>query len=497
MTALSQHFPVLTVALLFITAVLLPVIAFWKKGLVPHVAAVAVSASLGCNLSMLMTVLQSGYISYVPGDWPPAFGIEIRIDFPGIIVMTLITLVSLAAVIYSKEYIEKEVAAEKVPTYFTLVLLLTGAMLGFTATGDIFNMFVFIEIISITSYALVAVNGSAAAIKAALKYLLMGAPSSILVILAIGFLYAVTGTLNMGALTEKIASSPYTGVTIIAYGIFIVAFAVKAALFPLHMWLPDAHSIAPSPVSALLSGLVVKTGMFGIIRLTCSVYTVRFSPEVNGIAGFLTFIGSAAIIYGSLMAIMQKDFKRMVAYSTIAHIGYIAAGVGLLNRAGLTGSIFHLLDHSLAKACFFLVAGLFIYRSGYRNITDLKGAARSMPVSCAAFALAAFSVVGIPPTTGFFSKWYLITGGITAGNYIVVAAVLTGSVMAAFYCFRIVYYMFFLPPEPGCWEEKNGEAPFSMLAPVGVLSLFTLLLGIFAFLILPLLGSAIEKMLSI
>ena len=404
---LSFHFPVLIIAVPFITAVILPVVAVWKKGISYFLALLAGLTSLAFTTALAIPVFQSGRVSYYPGSWEPPFGIEIRVDLLGIFMMLLITGIGVAVILYSREYIRKELEPGKTAIYYSLVLLLFGSMLGFTATGDIFNMFVFIEIMSITSYALVAVGGGAAAIKAAFKYLLMGAPSSILVLLAIGILYSVTGTLNMADLTAKIAASAYTPVIVVAYGVFAIGFAVKAALFPLHLWLPDAHSIAPSPVSALLSGLVVKMGIFGIIRLTYSVYTVYFSSEVTAIAGLLSLTGVAAIIYGSVMALKQVDFKRMVAYATIAHIGYIVAGIGIMDRAVLTGSLFHILDHALAKACFFLVAGAIIYRTGYRNIKDLKGAGQKMPATCAAFALAAFSAIGIPPSAGFFSKWYL------------------------------------------------------------------------------------------
>jgi multicomponent Na+:H+ antiporter subunit D len=455
-------------------------------------------AVLGLAVSFLMclwlipVVVRTGQISYYLGSWEPPFGIEIRIDFLGCFMMVLVLIVSLLVIIYSARYIPHDIDAKKIPTYYTLFLLLSASMLGFSATGDIFNMFVFLEIMAITSYALVAVSASSRATLAALKYLLMGAPSSVLILLAISFLYAVTGTLNMRDLADKITMSSYTNVIAVTYVIFIIGFAVKAALFPLHSWLPDAHSIAPSPVSALLSGLVVKMGVFGIMRLTYSVYRTHFMLDMNEVNRLLIWVAVGAVVYGSVMAIRQKDLKRMIAYSTVSHIGYIFIGIGLMNRASLTGSVFHILDHSLAKAALFLLAGSIVYKSGYRKVEELKGSAKRMPLTCAAFALASLSVVGIPPSAGFVSKWYLVLGSLNEGAIIFAAVILLGSMMAAWYCFRIVYYMFFLPDTEGRWREIHGEAPNSMLATSWILALATLLFGVFASRILPVLKEAIE-----
>ncbi|MFH0847074.1 MAG: monovalent cation/H+ antiporter subunit D family protein [Chloroflexota bacterium] len=493
---LTRHFPVLIIITPLLTAVIISILSEWKKSLALPLSIIALSASLLMSVSLIPETLRMGYISYRLSAWEPPFGIEIRIDYLGLFMMVLVSLVSLISVIYSGKYIRREVSADREAVYYSLFMLIAGSMLGFLATGDIFNMFVFIEIMSITSYALVAIAGEGRAIRAAFRYLIMGAPSSILILLAISFLYAVTGTLNMGDLTAKIASSAYPKVVTVAYGVFIIGFAVKAALFPLHQWLPDVHSIAPSPVSALLSGLVVKMGIFGVIRLALSIYTTRYSGGANAVTGLLAWVGAGAILFGSVMAIRQEELKRMVAYSTVAHVGYIFTGIGLMEKASLVGSIYHILDHSLAKACLFLVAGAVIYATGYRRINDLRGAAKKMPLSCAAFALASLSVIGIPPTAGFVSKWYLIRGSFTAGNLVPGIVILIGSVLAAWYCLRIVYYMFFLPTEDGKWDKIKGDAPLPMVAPPLILSSLTLLLGVFAYLILPSLTKAIERLIA-
>ncbi len=491
-----RHFPIFIIIILMLTAVLISIVSTWKKSFAMPLAATAMGSSLLMSLALIPEVLKTGYISYYLSSWEPPWGIEIKIDYIGLFMMLLVSGVSLASIFFSHRYISHEVSEDRRGVFYTLFVLISASMLGFSATGDIFNMFVFIEIMSLTSYALVAITGTGKAVAASFKYLVMGAPSSILIILAISFLYSVTGTLNMGDLTVKIAASEYPVVAMVAYGLFIIGFAVKAALFPLHTWLPDAHSIAPSPVSAILSGLFVKTGVFGIIRLTFSIFTLNYSEGVNAILTLLSWVGVLAIIYGSIAAIREKELKRMVAYSTVAHIGYIILGIGLINKAGLTGGLFHIIDHSLAKACFFLAAGAIVYKSGYRSIPELKGAGKKMPFTCGAFALAALSLVGIPPTAGFVSKWYLISGSLQSGNLFFAAIYLIGSLLAAIYCLRIVYYMFFLPPEDSLWREVKNDAPSSMIVPLWFLAGATLLLGTFSFLILPSLGKAVERLIG-
>jgi len=332
-------------------------------------------------------------------------------------------------------------------------------------------------------------------VRAAFKYLLMGAPSSMMVLLAIGFLYSATGTLNMADLSLRIAESGYTEVLIVAYILFVIGFGVKAALFPLHMWLPDAHSIAPSPISALLSGLLVEVSAFAILRISFSVFITGADNLIGGTMDAVGIFAASAVLFGGIMAIMQKDLKMMIAYSTVSHIGYIFLGITAMTAEGLTGAMYHMLDHGLAKACLFLCAGSFIYIKGYRRIEDLKGAWRQMPWTCFAFAMAALSVVGIPPTAGFISKWYLILGNIEAGNYLYVVVLLVGAILAAVYCFRVIIYMFFLPRKEGAWEGEFKDAAPSMLSPVWILSLGTLFFGVFSYLLIPSLLKAAEYLL--
>jgi multicomponent Na+:H+ antiporter subunit D len=490
-----RHFPIFMITLPLLGAVFMPLLGYLRQKWVPWAATLPLATSTVLGVLLIGKIPADGYLSYQLGNWEPPWGIEIRVDYLGLFIMLIVCGISLLAMLYSRRFIAAEVSGGRQTAYYTLFLLMSGAMLGFTATGDIFNLFVFMEILALSSYALVAITGNRNAVRAAFKYLLMGAPSSIMVLLAIGFLYSATGTLNMADLSMRIAESGYTEVLIVSYIFFVIGFGVKAALFPLHMWLPDAHSIAPSPISALLSGLLVEVSAFAILRISLSVFTSSADKLIGGTMDAVGIFAAAAVLFGGIMAILQKDLKMMIAYSTISHIGYIFLGITAMTAEGVTGAMYHMLDHGLAKACLFLCAGSFIYTKGYRRIEDLKGAWKQMPWTCFAFALAAISVVGIPPTAGFISKWYLILGNIEGGNYLYVVVLLAGSILAAVYCFRVIIYMFFLPGKEGAWEEEFKDAAPSMLSPIWILSLGTLFFGVFSYLLIPSLLKAAEFLL--
>jgi len=490
-----RHFPILMITIPLVCAVLMPFLGYLRQKWVAWASLVPLVSSSVLGLLLIGKIPAEGYLSYQLGNWPPPWGIEIRVDYVGLFLMLVVCGITLLALVYSRRYIEKEVSGGRLTAYYVLFLLMSGAMLGFVATGDIFNLFVFMEILALSSYALVAITGNRNAVRAAFKYLLMGAPSSIMVLLAIGFLYSATGTLNMADLAGRIAESGYTEVLIVSFILFVIGFGVKAALFPLHMWLPDAHSIAPSPISALLSGLLVEVGAFAILRITFSVFTTGAENLIGGTLDAVSIFAAAAVLYGGIMAILQRDLKMMIAYSTVSHIGYIFLGITALTEQGLAGAMYHMLDHGLAKACLFLCAGCFIYMKGYRRIEELKGAWRQMPWTCFAFALASLSVIGIPPTAGFISKFYLIYGNFTAQRWPYAIVLLVGAILAAVYCFRIIYYMFFQPGKEGAWEDSTRDAAPSMLVPIWILSLGTLLFGVLSGLIIDSLLKAAQYLL--
>lgn len=474
-------FPILLTAIPLLFAALCPVWGMWKRDACFPWSLAGVSATAFVAWALMPKISATGAIGYNLGGWYPPWGIQIRVDFIGILMALVITSAGLLILLYSLRYITREIEETKIPYYYTLFLLIFAAMLGFSITGDLFNLFVFMEIFSITSYALVAVSGERKALRAAFKYLLMGAVSSITVLFSIALIYSVIGSLNMLDISKRLAGTPYGAVVNTALALFIGAFAVKAAVFPVHMWLPDAHSIAPSPISAILSALVIKMGVLGIFRVMFTMYGPAFSSNStlwNNLCDILSWAAAFSIVIGSAMAIIQRELKVMIAYSSVAHIGYILLGICMVSLRGMTGGIFNIVAHAMGKACFFLVAGSLIYKHNMKRIRELRGIGRTMPVTAGSFAIASLSIVGLPPTAGFMAKWYLLWGCFQKRSYVFVAIVLLGSLLSAIYCFRVVYYMFFTGPR--LRTQKIDEVPPTMYVSAAILSLGTLVLGIYS-----------------
>jgi multicomponent Na+:H+ antiporter subunit D len=334
-------------------------------------------------------------------------------------------------------------------------------------TGDIFNMYVFIEITALSSYALIASRGGIA-LKASFVYLVMGAIGACFFLLGIGFLYSVTGTLNMHDLALLLPPLYGNKVVQAAFILFFVGLSIKMALFPLHTWLPNAHAFAPSEISALLSGIIIKVCTYAFIRVAFSVFTLKFITMYLPITAIISWIAAIAMLYGSILAMAQINLKRMLAYSSVSHMGYIMLGVGLSTATtlGLTPALMHILNHALMKACMFLAAGAFIYKFNLWNITDFRGLGRKMPYTSMAFLLAVLSMIGVPPSVGFVTKFYLIIAAIEARQFIFVAAIALNTLLIVFYFWRVIEYMYMRVGDDEGKEMKIQEIPRSMLIPV-------------------------------
>ncbi len=427
-------------------------------------------------LMLILRVAREGPFSYPFGGWKSPIGIEFRFDeFSASI--GIVCLVGWLAVLYSQRYVEHALEEPRIPYYYTLLLLNFTGMIGFAVTGDLFNLFVFMEILSLSSYALVAISGERTAEMAGFKYLIMGAISSLMVLFSIGLLYASTGSLNMADISSRIGDGAVGPIPLaMALAGLTVGFMVKAALFPLHIWLPDAHAIAPSPVSAILSGLVVKTGLIGILR----VYQIYYGAKVLDLSSLntmLVWLGAISIVMGAFFAIFQEDIKMMLAYSTISNIGYIVMGFGLASPYSVIGGSVHIFNHALIKATLFLAAGCLIHKTGYRTLYDLRGVGKAMPLTTAALSVGAISIVGIPPTAGFLCKWYIALGAFEAGQPFFGVALIFGALFIFVYYIRMVNSFYFRQPVHPEFLEV-GEAPASMLAPVLILASLCLVMGI-------------------
>jgi multicomponent Na+:H+ antiporter subunit D len=307
--------------------------------------------------------------------------------------------------------------------YYSIFLCMVAGLNGIVLTGDLFNLYIFMEIVAISSYALVAFGCEHDELEAAFKYAVLGTVASAFVLIGIALLYAMLGTLNMVEMSVKLAAGGMNMPITFALGLFLCGFGLKAALVPFHAWLPDAHPSAPAPVSAMLSGVVIKTaGIYVLIRLVFNVFTIQLVPDLLAI---LRLLGLVSMIVGGILAIGQWDMKRLLAYSSISQIGYIVVGLGLGTPLGLTGALFHLVNHSVFKSLLFLNAGAVEYATGSRDLRHLGGLSRNMPFTANMSLVGSMAISGIPPLNGFWSKLIIVLACIESGHpWLALAAVL-------------------------------------------------------------------------
>ncbi len=445
---------------------------------------VAVTLSLFASAGLLGQVLEhpDHRVHYHLGGWPPPFGIAYVIDPLNAVVLVLVAVVALITAVYSKDHVPRDTPGKE-PQFYTLYLLLLTGLLGMTVTGDAFNLYVFLEISSLTSYALIAIGPPRAALST-FNYIIMGTIGASFILLGIGYLYLKTGSLNMADMHRIIGGFGPEGSKTIRIGFILIMIGVwiKMALFPLHRWLPNAYTFAPTSSGCLIAPLMTKVSVYVMIRFMFTVFypeVIFASPENGDIVLWLAVIG---ILVGSFYALAKIKLKKMLAYLILAEVGYMVGGAWQGNETGLTGAVFHLLSDGLMTLCLFLVAGIFLHKRQSPNISAMRGAFSRMPFTMAGFTVAALSMIGVPPTCGFFSKWYLISGGIEAGRWSFVVALLISSLVNAILFFKIIEQAFFDRPfeTDNHRETTIDEAPPSMLFPLLITAALILLLGIFS-----------------
>jgi multicomponent Na+:H+ antiporter subunit D len=384
--------------------------------------------------------------------------------------------------IYSKRSVEHEIAEKKLVSFYVIFQLLVTGLCGIAVTGDMFNLYVFLEIASLAAYALIASAGGRA-LKASYNYLIMGSIGACFFLLGIGFLYSITGSLNMADLAILLPPLYGNKAVQAAFVFFAIGLSIKMAFFPLHIWQPNAYTYAPSAVTIIIATAMAKVSIYAFIRVFFSVFTLNFVRNYLAIDLAICWLAAIAIILGSVIAIMQHNLKRMLAYSSISQIGYIMLGVGLSTFTvwGLTGAFVHILNHALMKGCLFMAAGAFIYKSGLWDIRDFEGLGKKMPYTCAAFVFAALSMIGIPPSVGFVTKVCLILGSLDASQYVFVAVILASTLLNLVYFWRVIEKMYFVKKKE---ENKNeevkvkDEVPLSMLIPALILASLCFIMGL-------------------
>jgi multicomponent Na+:H+ antiporter subunit D len=469
-----DHLPVLVVILPLLSA---PLCALQRKGISAWaMAASAAWLSFGAAAMLLWQVWNSGTIRYAIGGWEPPWGIEYRIDLLGGFLLIVVTMIAALVLSFARLSVKDEIPPGRTPSFYAAFLLTMAGLSGITVTGDAFNLFVFLEISSLSAYALISMGSDRRALNAAFRYLVMGSIGATFILIGIGFLYMMTGTLNMEDLATRLPAVSNTRTVRAGFAFLTIGFGLKFALFPLHLWLPNAYAFAPSVVSAFLASTATKVAVYALMRFLLGIFGLGFALGEMPLNLILITLGSTAILSASLVAIYQNNVRRMLAYSSVAQIGYIALGIGLASSAGIAAAILHLFNHALIKGALFLALGAVTYRLKFINIKEFAGMGRRMPWTMAAICIGGLSLVGIPLTVGFISKWYLVVAILEQDLWPLAVLVLAGSFLALIYVGRLIEIAYFQQdPDP---TQERTEAPISMLLPIWVLVAANLYFGI-------------------
>lgn len=484
-----DQYPAIILLAPFFAAIAVSLFGSWKNGLCLPMAIIALGISLATSIALLGQVAAEGEIVYLLGGWSRPFGIEFRIDPLNAMLLVVVTTVALLTAVYSTQAAVLE-TPNKYPQFYTLFLLLVTGLLGMSLTGDAFNLYVLVEVASLTSYALIAMH-SKRAVLASFNYIIMGTIGASFYLLGVGYLYIKTGSLNMVDIREILQETGLYGskTIMVAFMLIMVGVWIKMAFFPLHGWLPNAYSYAPSSTSCILAPLMTKVTVYVMIRMMLTVFGPEYVFQYLGWSNVVVWMAVLAIVAGSIMALAQTDLKKMFSYIIVAEVGYMVGGVWLANETAFIGAFYHVISDAFMTLCLFLAAGAIITKTGKRSISEMEGLFRKMPWTMVGFVIAALSMIGIPPTCGFFSKWYLINGAIEAGHWGYVVALLFSSLINAILFFKVFEVAYFSKPSHGQEKDENqpesagtdgvGEPPATMLAPLLITASGLLLIGIF------------------
>ena len=495
---ISQHLPVLQVVIPLIFAPLCVLIR--RHNLVWGVVLLTCWVSFAIATLLLQQVLNSGEIIYAIGGWEAPWGIEYRLDILNAFVLIIITGIASIVITFARESVHKEISEDRIYLFYTAFLLHLTGLCGVVITGDAFNIFVFIEIASLSSYAMISAGRERQALLAAYRYLILGTVGATFILIGIGLLYVMTGTLNIADMAVRIQDVDSTRTIVTAFAFFTVGVCIKFGLFPLHYWLPNAYTYAPSVVSAFLSGTTSKVFIYVLLRFLFTIFGAEYAFDLMLIDRVLMVAALLAIFSGSIAAIYQDNIKKMLAYSSIAQIGYMILGISLVSMTGLMAGILHLFNHALIKTALFMIVGCFFFRFDSVSLKDLKGVGRQMPWMTMAFVIGGLSLIGTPLTVGFISKWYLIVAALEKDWWWLAVLILLGSILAVIYIWKVVEVIYFQSAsadasgmahrtannsglahrdsQSNSEALKFKEAPLSMLVPVWVIIFANIYFGV-------------------
>ena len=485
---MMQHFfdqiPVLVVLIPLFATLLCPVISKFSISAGRKAVISALFISLVLSVIQLTDIVKTGEIvHYWLGGWAPPYGIEFVIDGVNGLIIVLVACISFLTALFSSPFERpKKEKWFRSAGYYTMLSFLAVGLLGMSSTGDAFNYYVFMEITALAGYGLIAIGEEKGPI-AAFRYLLIGTVGASMYLLGLGFMYCSTGTLNMADLAVKIADIQDSPLIIISVACMIVGLGIKMALFPLHGWQPGAHSYAHPAADPMIAAIMIKVPAYAMLRFFYCVFR-ETSPAMEFFFQVIGVLGMCGVLYGSLKALRYDTYNKILAFSSIGQVGYIAIGFAIGNTYGLIGAVLHIVSHAFMKAGLFYTSGSLKYRYEIHETKDLGQIYKEMPLTGATMVICALSMIGLPPFAGFFSKWYLALGAIQNGQYYYVVVLIISSLLSAIYFFRIIEKLFMnkkneqLEMNPVV-EKKRLELPWQMMIPMAAAALMIILIGLF------------------
>lgn len=477
-----NQIPVLIPFTFLTWALLIPILALVRRRWVTGFTVAGGIIAAGLSLFGFIDQVANAPIRYTFGGWPPPIGIEFVYDGLSSFIVMVINVVAAIVLVHSMRVSRLEYEGKETP-FYSLAMLMMFGFNGMVLTGDLFNLYVFLEISSLAAYSLISI-GTKAAPFAAFRYLIIGTVGGSMYLLGVGYLYTVTGTLNMIDMAAMLPTVALQPAVVTALVLMTAGVGVKAALFPMHGWLPDSYTFANTTSAALIAPIGTKVAAYVLIRVLLFVFGAELMDAVVPLSTVLGVLACAGILYGSVMAIAQTEMKRMLAYSSVSQIGYIFLGISLANPMGFVGAVLHVLNHAVMKACLFLVSGNLRYAEGH---SDMSRFTREFHTkyrwTMASFTIAAISMIGLPPLAGFFSKWYLALGTVQNGDWMFLAVILVSSLLNAVYFFRILERTYMKDPHQSGTPKDDTAAvvrdvPASMLVPAVVMAVALILIGL-------------------
>lgn len=472
--SLATHLPALQVVVPLLAAPL--TVLLRRKDLAFAVVLSASWIALAISIALWIQVAEHGMISYAIGNWPPPWGIEYRVDRLSSFMLVLVSGIAAVVLPFSRASIESEVSASQHYLFYTMFSLCLAGLLGISITGDAFNIFVFLEISSLSTYVLIALGRDRRALVASYQYLIMGTIGATFIVIGIGLLYLMTGTLNLADMGRRIGMVQDSRPILTALAFLTVGISLKLALFPLHQWLPNAYAFAPSAVSAFLAATATKVAVYVLLRFYFSVFGQSQVFERLPMQEMMLILALSGMFVASSIAIFQTDLKRLFAFSSVGQIGYIILGLSFDSMNGLTATIVHLFNHGVTKGAIFMLLGGVALRMGGTSLARVHGLGQRMPLTSLGIVVCGLSLIGVPGTAGFITKWYLLLAALEKGQWWLVFMIVLSSLLALAYVWRFVEAAYF--HEPRKETAGVGEAPLSMLVPTCVLVLATVYFGL-------------------